>query len=144
MHLFTWKAYLNGEKSELSSVNIRAILLWMLYFRYGLLLYKSILPQPAECVHFLFSFLPSFLPADSTNPSLSFLMRRGCFNTTESMWEGGEPPDESASAAPLSSLFWLVLSHYSNSLVSGHLLKTKSRSAPPAWHRTANCWTRGR
>lgn len=36
--------------SESSPVNIRAILLWMLYFRYGLLLYKSILPQPAVCV----------------------------------------------------------------------------------------------
>lgn len=38
--------------SESSSVHIRAILLWMLYFRYGLLLYKSILPQLLTCVSF--------------------------------------------------------------------------------------------
>lgn len=51
------------EKWVNCSVNIRAILLWMLYFRYGLLLYKSILPQPLACVGAFFPgsiHFPSF------------------------------------------------------------------------------------
>lgn len=133
--------------SESSSVNIRAILLWMLYFRYGLLLYKSILPQPAVCVRVLswVGFTCSgycFTCAPTLHVSIA--IKRGKMRQSE---RATNPSDSlqlpSPSAGSCSSLFWLVLSHYSNSIVLGHLLKTKSHCTPPAWRQTANCSTPG-